>query len=305
MRIIVGLLALLFASMLTPLLGAQEASLAGHWEGAIVIAAAEQEVDVVAELNQVGGQLKGQVWFPITSDGGHEVEDLHVQGSHVSFAVHDADGVISAFEGSLSPDGASLQGTMKESGAVMPFTINRVKAPKPAREIPVSKLGSNGNELKRAFNADAGNVRMILLLDPRSYGSRVSLRIIERYVMDRINDPNLRVYAVWIAPDRPEAGKVVRHLAELAPDPRITHFWATEKSFAKLFEPVLALYKFTAEPCMLFGPDKSWTDPAPFPDGARMAPDPTAKEPLNPAQRLNGNDLAADVRRLLVKRGHN
>lgn len=301
MRNIVGLFIPFLGLTFAPVLVAQEASLAGHWEGVIVLVAAEQEVDITAVFSQAEGQLKGQVWFPINGDGAHEVGGLHIEGQRVSFAVHDAGGVVTAFDGVLSPDRASLQGTMKESGTAVPFSLHRVPAPEPAHEVSVSKLGSNGVDLKKIFDADIGNVRMILLLDPRSFASRITLRLVERYVMDRINNPNLRVYAVWMAPDKPGVAKAVQHLASLAPDPRITHFWSTEPSFAKTFEPALALDKPITQPCMVFGRDRSWSELPPLPDVVRKTPDMTAKDQLEPSRRLNGNDLAADVTRLLAR----
>ncbi len=302
MRKIAGLFIPLLGLTFAPvLIAAQEASLAGRWEGVIVLVAAEQEVDVTADFSQAGGQLKGQVWFPMNGDGAHEVAGLQIEGTRVSFAVHDADGLVTAFDGALSLDGASLQGTMKESGTAVPFSLHRVPAPEPAHEVSVSKLETNGFDLKKTFSADIGKVRMILLLDPRSFASRIAVRLVERYVMDRINDPNLRVYAVWMAPDKPGVAKAVQHLASLAPDPRITHFWSTEPSLAKTFEPALALYKPITQPCMVFGRDRSWSELPPLPDVVRKTPDMTAKDQVDPSRRLNGNDLAADVKRLLAR----
>lgn len=302
MRKIAGLLVPLLALAFVPAGVAQDTRLTGRWEGIIVLVAAEQEVDITADFSQAGGQLKGQIWFPITGDGAHEVEGLQVEGPRVSFTVHDANGLVTAFAGALSPDGASLQGTMKESGRDIPFSLHRVLAHEPAREVAVARLGSDGADLKKTFNADAGNVRVILLLDPRSFASRITVRLVERYVMDRLNDPNLRVYAIWMAPDKPGAAKAIQHLASLAPDPRMAHFWSTEPSFAKTFEPVLAMYAPITRPCMVFGRDRSWAELPPLPDAVRTTPDMTAKDPLAPSRRLNGNDLAADVTRLLAER---
>jgi hypothetical protein len=298
----INLQAALLGVFLAPLSPAGAASLTGHWEGSIVLVAAEQEVDVVADFKPAGGKEEGQVRFPLTADGAHPVEDLRVHPPHVSFAVHDASGVDSTFDGVLSPDGATLQGTMKESGTPMSFTLRRTKAAEPRGEPPIAHLGDNAGELARAFNGDVGKVRMILLLDPTSFVSRVALRIVERYVLDRIADPNVSVYAVWMTSNRPAAARELRYLAGLAPDPRVTHFWATDPSVAKLFEPTLALYQSINKPCMLYAADRSWEKAPPLPDGIRKTPDIAAKEQLDPAQRLNGNALAADVKRLLARK---
>jgi len=229
------------------------------------------------------------------------VESFRREGSHVNFSVHDTSGVESAFEGDLSPDGTSLQGTLKESGRLMSFTLHKVKAPEPVQDLPVYKLSVDGIELKNVFNADVGKVRMLLLLNPISFPSRMALRIVERYVMEKVGDPNLRVYVVWMAPNKPEAAKLVQHLAALAPDPRITNFWSTDKSLGQVFDPMLALYKPISTPCLVFAPDRSWTASAPLPDRFRQSSKIDKKDSVNPAENLNGIALAADVQALLKK----
>jgi hypothetical protein len=297
--------ALIVGAFLTPRLSAQAGRLAGHWEGALVMVPAEQEVDVVLDFQEAAGRVKGHLTFPVTLDGRHEVENLTAQGSQVSFAVHDADGALSAFTGTLAPDGDRLQGTMTESGQTIPFTLHRVKAAPPAREVPTYKLVNAQTELKETFNHDAGKVRMLLLLNPSSFSSKMALRIVERFVLEQIGDPDLRVYVVWMAPDRKESAQLVKLVAALAPDPRVTHFWSTDRALDKVFEPMLALYKPVSNPCLLFGADRAWTEPAPLPDRLRQTANGSPKSPVDPAQKLNGLDLAADVRRLLAARsGH-
>lgn len=293
--------AVLLGVALMPALSAQAPSLTGHWEGVIVLVPAEREVDVTADFKPAGGKILGLVSFPLTADGDHQVEDLHMQAPHVSFSVHDTEGIESTFDAALSADGTTLHGIMRERSAAMPFTMRRIKAGEHHREIQLAHLGESGVELVRAFNAEAGKVRIILLLDPRSFASRITLRIVERYVLDQISDPGLSVYAVWMTSDRPSAAKGVQYLAGLAADPRVTHFWSTNPATAGIFAPVLTLYKSMSRPCMLFASDRSWERFPPLPDGVRKTPD-NAKEQLDPTQRLNGNDLAADVKRLLAKR---
>jgi hypothetical protein len=299
MRTTIPLLLSILGACSTAALASQDTKLAGHWEGALVITAAELEVDVQVDFSGPGRQSKGQLWFPITADGAHELESFDVQGSHVSFSVRDKDGVVSAFDGSLTPDGASLQGSMRENGKLTPFALHRVEAAKPLPEAPIYKLAGDGIQLKTAFNNDIGKTRMLLLLNLGSFSSRVALRIIERFVMEQVNDPDLRVYVVWTAPDLPEVSKALQQEAALAPDPRITRFWSTNRSLGNLFESMLAPYKPVANPCLLFGPEKSWGSSAPIPDRVRMSGRGGAKRPVIPDQKLNGIDLAMDVQFLL------
>jgi hypothetical protein len=284
-----------------PALAAQEAKLIGHWEGVLVLTAAEQEIDVMVDFSRADVQAKGHLWFPLTADGAHEVSGLTVQGSHVSFSVRDQDGVVSAFDGALSPDGNGLQGTMTENGKPVPFTLHRAKPAGPVREIPTYKLAAEALQLKAAFNEDAGKTRMLLLVNLGSFSSKLALRIVERYVMDQIADPDLRVYVVWLVPNLPQAETVLQREVGLAPDPRITHFWSSDTSTLKLLEPVLAPYKPAVNPCLLFAGYKTWTAGVPLPDRVRKSAATGAKNPVGPGERLNGLELAADVRWLLGK----
>jgi hypothetical protein len=299
MRTTIPLLLSILGACSASILVAQDTKLAGHWEGALVITAAEQEMDVQVDFSGPGSQTKGQLWFPITADGTHELESFDVQGSHVSFSVRDKDGVVSTFDGALSSDGASLQGTMWESSKAIPFFLHRGQAAKPLPEASIDKLAGDGTQLKTAFNNDIGKTRLLLLLNLGSFSSRVALRIVERFVMEQINDPDLRVYIVWMAPDVPEVANALQQEAALAPDPRITRFWSTNRSLSQIFDPMLAPYKPVANPCLLFGPEKSWMSSAPIPDRVRMSARGGAKSPVTPDQKLNGIDLAMDVQFLL------
>jgi hypothetical protein len=301
MRTTAALMIAILGVCFAPALAAQEAKLIGHWEGALVLAAAEQEIDVLMDFNRADGQAKGQLWFPLTADGAHEISGLAVQGSHVSFSVSDKDGVVSTFDGTLSPDGNGFQGTMKENGKPVPFMLHRAKTAEPLREIPTYKLAGDALQLKAAFNEDVGKARMLLLVNLGSFSSKLALRIVERYVMDQIGDPNLRVYVVWLVPNLPQAEKVLQREVGLAPDPRITHFWSTDASPVKLLEPVLAPYKPAANPCLLFAGYKTWTAGVPLPDRVRKSAATGAKNVAGRGEKLNGLELAADVRWLLGK----
>lgn len=297
MRTTLVLLLSLLAAPFAPALAGEEPKLVGHWEGALVITPAEQEVDVALDFSRAGGQLRGQLQFPITADGAHEVENLVLTGSHVSFSVKDKEGVVSAFEGSLSPDGTRLEGKMTEKEKAVPFLLHPAPVARPVGEIPTYKLSGDGIQLKTAFNNDVGKTRLILLVNMGSFSSRMALRVIERFVMEKIVDPNLRVYLVWLAPDVPTAETVVRQEAALAPDPRITRFWSTDPAVVRTFAPLLAPYKPVADPCFVFGPGKSWTAAEPpLPDQVRV----TRAKHMQPGQKLNGIELATDVQLLLA-----
>ncbi len=300
-RNVASLAALLLAFRLAPALAAQEAKLAGHWEGSIVLVAAEQEVDMVIDFRPEGSRVSGKLLFPFTEDGAHAVEELAVQGSHVVFSVRDKDGIVSAFDGALSPDGATLSGMMREKGRPVPFALQRGKA-RPVRESRSYRLAGDAIQLKAAFSGDADKTRILLLLNLGSFSSKMALRIVERYVMDRISDPNLRAYVVWTAPDVPEVATVLKQGTALATDPRITHFWSTDRGLSAVFEPMLPAHRMVPNTCLLFAPGSTWTAAAPVPDRVLQSPRFGAQTAPAAAQRLNGNALAADAQLLLQSR---
>lgn len=297
-----ALLSVILGASLALPLAAQQA-LIGRWEGAIVLLAAEQEIDVEVDFSQAGEQVKGQLSFPMTADGVHDVESLSLQGNHVTFSVRDAQGVTSTFEGDISQDRAIVQGTFTESGKPMPFTLRRAKA-SPARQTPPTvRLSGDGIPLKASFNNDVGKTRLLLLLNLGSFSSKMALRVVERYVVEQIENPNLQVYIVWMGREVPNVEQVLQQSVMLATDPRVTHFWSTDLSLAKIFEPMLASYQPASSPCLLFAPGKAWTDTAPMPDKVRQSAKVGAKTQVSPGQKLNGVELALDVQLLLGTKG--
>jgi hypothetical protein len=281
----------------------QKINLGGRWDGSIVLVAAEQEVDVVVNFDEGVEQPRGELWFPMTSGQVHKVEDLKLKPPHVSFSVRDNDGVVSSFDGDLSADGSTLRGTFKESSRVMSFMLRRGKVA-PAGKEAIAPFGASINKLDdsadliKKFNSEAGKVRVILVLNPISFPSRVAVRIVQRFAMDEISDARVRAYAIWIAPNKPGATRLIQYFAGLAPDPRITHLWSTDSSLGGSFGLMLRMYGLK-NVCLVFGPESSWGALPPAPElifGIWGADD---RSQAGAIKRLNGTTLTAGIRRLL------
>jgi hypothetical protein len=268
----------------------------GHWEGVIVAVPAEMEADVEIDVARSGDGLQGQLSFP-TQEKTYPIQDLLLRERAVSFSVVDERKTGSFFTGTISADGEEIAGTMTENLQKYPFSLRR-REPRPAVGgnflPPVLRVADDGAELRRAFNAGAGHVRLLMTLSPSSVGSKTALRIVQRYVLERIASPGLKVYVVWEPVVRADTEQASYAASRLVSDPRVQQFWSgsrfTGHSFASLAgkdsEQIWDAF-------LIFGGDKTWTGAPPIPDRFRLAPLPGMEVQAN--LRMNGAKLAEDI----------
>ncbi|HYN22192.1 MAG TPA: hypothetical protein VE078_14625 [Thermoanaerobaculia bacterium] len=118
--------------------------------------------------------------------------------------------------------------------------------------------------------------------------------MVQRYVLDRIDDPKLRVYVVWGPMLGGETMEEAREAASLLPDPRTAHFWTGAHVLAEALRASAGLEEELAwDTFLLFPPEVGWGNAPPTPAyvmhvGKRLPPD----------RRLNGEKLAEQVNRL-------
>lgn len=118
--------------------------------------------------------------------------------------------------------------------------------------------------------------------------------MVQRYLLDRIDDPKLRVYVIWGPMLGGETEADAREATALVPDPRTAHFWTGEHVLAKALRASAGLEEELAwDTFLLFPPEVSWGDVPPLPAyvmhvGKRLPAD----------HRLNGEKLAEQVNRL-------
>jgi hypothetical protein len=122
--------------------------------------------------------------------------------------------------------------------------------------------------------------------------------LVRKYLMDEIDDPRLAAYFVW-GPmlgheTRPDAVAATAFLT----DPRALHFWTGEDRIAERFREVagLAAGELAWDTFLLYPAGTVWEDDDP--------PQPAAVwhvgKPLPDEQRLNGEQLRARARELLL-----
>lgn len=116
----------------------------------------------------------------------------------------------------------------------------------------------------------------------------------QRYVLDRIEDPNLRVYVVWGPMLGGETEEDAREATALLSDPRAEHFWTGAHTLAEALRAPAGLQDELAwDTFLLFAPGARWGDAPPSPAYVMHV-----GKRLPPERRLNGEKLAAEVNRL-------
>ncbi len=275
----------------------------GHWEGVIVAVPAEMEADVEIDIAHAGEKLQGRLGFP-TQGKTYEIQDLLLRDHAVSFKVVDEQKIADLFEGTISQDGAEITGKMTENLQSCPFSLRRRES-RPFEEDflpPVLRVADDGAELRQAFNAGTGHVRLLMTLSPTSVSSKMALRIVQRYVMDQIASPDLKVYVVWEPVARRDSEQASYAASHLVSDPRVQQFWSgsrfTGTSFGRLSgkedKPVWNSF-------LIFGGDKKWTDAPPAPDYFRIASQNGSEVPTD--RRMNGAKLAEEIKARLAPQG--
>jgi hypothetical protein len=122
--------------------------------------------------------------------------------------------------------------------------------------------------------------------------------VVQRYVLDQIADPRLRVYVVWEALFDSDDEAAARAATPLMPDPRAVQFWSAGRSLGEAFRGVLGLREPVAwDVFLIFPVGAVWHDPAPQPQLFMHQLDSLPAE-----RRMNGTRLGQEVAAALGQR---
>lgn len=149
----------------------------GLWAGTLIYKPAEQEAEVTVELaRDPQGRWVGTIDVPNQNMKFFPLANVRAAGGIVSWQFDrfsDKAGILvqTPFTGKLSADGGTISGDFFEGGRNhVPLVLRRVgEAGSPREEprlAPVTRLSESGEELRAAFNRDAGKVRLLMLLSP-------------------------------------------------------------------------------------------------------------------------------------------
>jgi hypothetical protein len=278
-RIFPWLAGAVLAAASLPALAQGPAAAAGIWNGWVVYAPAATEVEVTVELaRDGGGAWTATVDVPVQFIAAMAAQRVSVQGRKVSFDLVEASGT-STFSGQIAEDGRTFRGEVTESGEGHSFVLDKLTARRvppapqpvrlqwPARPVPPDAgPGPAGGSLQTQFDHDADKVRLLFVVSPTCKGCAIAARVLERYVLDQIADPRLRVYVLWgpMLGDETEAS--THRAASHLPDPRVMQFWDPTPAMAKRIGQSVGLKDTAAWDVFLaFPAGERWADPAPAP----------------------------------------
>lgn len=156
------------------------ADVEGLWQGRVIFARAQQEVDMTVELARTpAGEWVGTIDVPNQRLRFHPLEGIRVAERAAGVEVElqfnrDTEHGGRAeytLRGTLSADGTGIEGSVTGADRpAHPFTLEKLGPPGMPRpepvEMPVHDLSPGSRELAEVFDRDRGRTRLVLLLSP-------------------------------------------------------------------------------------------------------------------------------------------
>jgi len=168
------------------------------------------------------------------------------------------------------------------------------------KAVTLTVLSNDAHELKEAFNADKGTVRVILIVSPRCPMCRAGAIEVQQKALAQIDSDKLKVDVVWIPRFPFDSRAAAQQAMELVPDKRAWHFWDASGHLGKEYGRIIKLpgkRDFAWDVYFVFDPKAEWADTPPTPDFWMHQLGGT-----EPENRLDGDKFRdAIVRRLPVK----
>lgn len=157
-------------------------------------------------------------------------------------------------------------------------------------------LDGAAEPLRAAFNADRGQVRLVMYVSPTCGGCLRGAKQMQERVLDRVGDDRVTVYVVW-GPKNGARERHVERVTSLVTDERAAHYWDGAGVVSRAYDDMLTL----AGPCagifMLYGPDVAWEAAAP--PRPLYLEDAHAREFDRPYPQLDADRFAERLRTLL------
>jgi hypothetical protein len=150
-----------------------------------------------------------------------------------------------------------LAGTVRLASIAAALTLIAATAAPP--------VGAAGvvDQLKTRFNADAGKLRLVVLVSPTCPQCTSGASWIQEYILKRNPKLDLKVYAVWYEMypgDSPDDFPAAR---TLIPDRRVAHYWDQQKDVGRWFYglvPTNTKGDIEWDAFYLYDKDSVWSD---------------------------------------------
>ena len=278
-----------------PLIAAAPATpdLSGRWVGAIVVEQGRQEVELQVDLESgAAGLWSGTMAVPVQGVSPKPLADLTVAGDRVSWTFEDASGR-AAFHGTRQGD--RIVGSDHEKGRDYPFELKRVGPPGTETCPHIELQDLHGvEELRAAFNRDAGKTRLLMVLPPSCSRGRGGAHLLQRYVLDRFAGADLAAYVVWMPLSDQDSRQLAEHRTCDLPDPRGRQFWTADRALSDALRPAVGLGggDMVWDVYLVYGPGARWQGAAPPPPLTWMH---SLGEPLPAERALDAVELAQTV----------
>jgi hypothetical protein len=298
-----GLLLLALTCPGAVLAAEESASVTGTWAGFVQVRPAEYEVDLQLKIErEKDGSLKGWISYPSEGIKDQALEKIATgKAGEVTFLAKDDKGVESAYQGWLSDDGRQMDGDLAESGQHFNFKLARGDGRWLHSASELKALSPAGTELLSAFNEDRGRVRLLLILSPTCPMCLSSAGVVQRYVLDAIQDADLRVYVVWEAIGAGDDKAKAQAASTLISDSRVRQFWSPDRFAGKVFQGAVGIKDSPAwDVFLLFATGKSWS-PGTAPAVDSFMHNLFGHAELPKERHLNGTVLAREVQAQLAK----
>jgi hypothetical protein len=236
----------------------------GHWEGSVIFKPAANEVAIAVDIfhNSSGG-WQGTMTLPLSGVNGKPLKSVQVSGQQIVIQFQGVSAV-HVYTGTLQPDGDTIKGEHGPDDKA-PFELHRKARPSAAAPV-VRALADGPADLRAAFTEDDDKVRLVVFVSPDCLGCKMGTRLVEKYVLDALASPDLRVYVVWEPILKNDSFSAAQLAAANISDPRVSQFWIGDQSLSNAFKPLFGL---VAEPAydlyMLYPRHAKWlaTPPAP------------------------------------------
>ncbi|MDY7093782.1 MAG: hypothetical protein SX243_12495 [Acidobacteriota bacterium] len=287
-------------------------TLEGIWQGWIVYAEGEIELDMLVELaSGEEGVMGGNIDIPSQRMEFYPLTTVEQDGTQVTLEFfRDSERTKNArylFEGEVKDGGSRIEGMFTgwyddDGRNHVPFVLERTGEafdPRPERTTAVvESLADSGDELRERFNQDADKVRLMVLLSPKCGICLASARVIQRYVMHDIESDDLALYLVWGPMLGGEERQDAKEATAFLPDSRVVHYWTPAHDLAAQVSKPLELGEELAwDTFLLYAPGTRWAEgPPPAPSSFMHV-----GRSLPAERRFNGKTLAAEIRGLLAE----